>query len=289
MSYELEDLNEEIEGESNSRYARRVEFVQEDLDEEFEYDPIQAAAKWACEEFDVLVLEVVKELEAGKKKGFSKTKRVVEAEQISSLCQYILDRYPAELSKAKEIIKNEHEIVARAQVEADEKQELADRYILSANKTIADKKAESIEIETKANETKEAIIQEAGLAAEQIIADAQREAERRVEIDVITMHAKERASEIIAAANETAQTIKFRASKESSDLLARTHAECDNQRATAANAMRHANMVLSQSLDEFISFSLGKAETLRGFSRDVGTVMTNLADNIDADVNYIEE
>lgn len=289
-SYNIEeDLQEELGvDEFNENFAQNNDFVEDDT-EMFDYDSNQANLKWGALDFAQLVTEVVNQLEGGKKKGFSKTKRVVDADQISSLARYVLERFPVEFDHAKEIIAQQDNIIARAQAEAAEKHEIADRYINTANKTISEKKNEAIAIEENALATRDAIIQDAGAAAEQIISDAQKEAERRVEIDIITMQAKERATEIIAAANETAQTINFRASKEASEHLARTRCDCDNQRATAANAMRHANMVLSQSLDEFISFSLNKAETLRGFSRDVGTVMTNLADNIDADVNYIEE
>ncbi|MFI3141891.1 MAG: hypothetical protein R3Y27_06240 [Clostridia bacterium] len=286
-NYNITDIDDEFVDNFNHSDDEH-DFVQDDS-ESYDYDPQEAQLKWGALDFGELVTEVINQLESGKKKGFSKSKKVVDAEQISSLSKYILQRLPIELDKAREIIAQEQAIINRAQLEADEKQEIADRYIQAANKSISEKKAEAVEIENKANATKDAIIADAGKAAEQIIVDAQEEAERRVEINAITVQAKERATEILQLAEETANTMKFQASKEASDLLTKTKSDCDNQRATAANAMRHANMVLSQSLDEFVTFSLNKAETVRRFSRDIGTVMTNLADNTDANVNYIEE
>lgn len=290
-NYSINDYDEKDDELDADFYQKRdasMEYTPDDS-ESFEYDAQQAQLQWGALDFGELITEVINQLEGGKKKGFSKSKRVVDAEQISALSKYILQRLPVELDKAKEIIAQEQTIINRAKLEADEKQEIADRYIQAANKSISEKKAEAVEIENKANATKDAIIADAGKAAEQIIVDAQEEAERRVEINAITVQAKERATEILQLAEETANTMKFQASKEASDLLTKTKSDCDNQRATAANAMRHANMVLSQSLDEFVTFSLNKAETVRRFSRDIGTVMTNLADNTDANVNYIEE
>ncbi len=286
-NYNITDMDDEFVDNFNHTDGMQ-EYVQDDS-ESYDYDPQEAQLKWGSLDFGELVTEVINQLESGKKKGFSKSKKVVDAEQISALSKYILQRLPIELDKAREIISQEQAIIKRAQLEADEKQEIADRYIQAANKSISEKKTEAVEIENKANATKDAIIADAGKAAEQIIADAQEEAERRVEINAITVQSKERATEILQLAEETANTMKFQASKEASDLLTKTKSDCDNQRATAANAMRHANMVLSQSLDEFVTFSLNKAETVRRFSRDIGTVMTNLADNTDANVNYIEE
>ena len=206
--YDIEDL--EVENIDVSDEFIDDQYDEED-DDQYEvvgefgpYNIEDAEEKWKDKEFEELVSEMAYLVASGKKYlFFSKTKRVVNGQEIDLLSQYIQDKFPEELVKANEIIARENSIITEATSVADATKAEADSYRVSV-KANAD---------ALYNET----INKAKAEAAAIIAAAQAQAN-----DMVQEHS------ITRMARDEAERIRIETDKQTQEMISRTTAECES-------------------------------------------------------------
>lgn len=150
-------------------------------DSEFEkYSQEEMTDKWGNMSFGELIAEFDRIVSSSKKFFFSKKKRVVDGQEISNLVDVVKEQLPGEIQKAKDIISAKDDIIENAKRSADSIRSSADEYSQATTKTANDR-------------------------ANQIIANAQKEAEELVASHSITQQARAKGEQIVAEANARAQ------------------------------------------------------------------------------------
>ena len=170
----------------------------EDISEFGQYDPDDAASKWGELDFEELVAELQRYFETSKKFFFSKKKRVINAQEVTHLLQYIEEKFPSEIKQSKDIIRNREAIIAKA-------------------------KSDEEHIVGKAQSYYDQTIAQAKDNAESIINRAKEEAEEMIASHTITQAARVRAEEI-----------KDNCKREMNDLIAKTNELCENHKREAS-------------------------------------------------------
>ncbi len=184
--YDLEtDLDAEVEEEFETLQSNTIE-TEEDYEEITEfgtYDESAAENKWGNMDFDKLVIEMEALVSRGKRYFFmSNKKRIVEAEEIATLSQYIQNRFPQEMIDAKGIIDREAAIVDQATREA--------------NEIIANARKQESEIVANARSFYASTTDKAKSDAEGILKRAKAQAEEMVKEHSITRMAREQSEQI---------------------------------------------------------------------------------------------
>lgn len=169
----------------------------EDISEFGQYDAEDAETRWGDLDFEELISELQRYLETSKKFFFSKKKRIINAEEVTHLLQYIEEKFPDEIRQSKDIIKNREEIIAKA-------------------------KSDEERIVGKAQSYYDKTIEQAKDNAESIINRAKEEAEEMIASHSITQAARVRAEEI-----------KDDCKREMNELIAKTNELCENHKREA--------------------------------------------------------
>ena len=189
----------------------------EDISEFAAYDPQDAESKWGQLDFIELVNELENYIATSKRYlFFSKKKRVINGEEVSHLMQYIQNKFPAEVTKAKGILDDRENILANARQEEKEIVESAQRYYKETTQSATDD-------------------------AEKIIKHAQEQAEEMVQSHSITQGARVRAEELMTKCQNDMQA-----------LVAQTMADCEAHKQEA----RDWAVSVSQGSFEFASKAL---------------------------------
>ena len=111
--YDLEtDLEVEDVASDEAQYDEY-----EEIEEFGAYDEADAMAKWGEMDFEQLVAELEDMVARAKKFIFSKKKRIVDGEEMSHLSQYILDKFPGEISAANDVLARKEKILTDANAE----------------------------------------------------------------------------------------------------------------------------------------------------------------------------
>lgn len=215
----------------------------EDVTEFGRYDEEELATRWGSLDFEGLLLEL-ESIVANAKKYlfFSKRKRVIDGEEMMNLANLIQDKLPGEITEAKQVINNRNDIVANAKRNAEAINNAANEY--SANVT-SDAKAR----------------------ADQIVANAQKQAEEMVASHNITQQARVAAEQIIAEAKA-----------KSDDLWAKTNAGCEEY---IAKVMGWANNGMEGS-NEYV---VGILNASKKMFRDSISNIDGILQNYSADYN----
>lgn len=200
---EVEDVASEEEG---YQYDYEEEF--EEITEFGDYSEADAEARWGSMDFDQLVVEMEGLVSRGKKFFFSKTRRIVDGKDIAMLCEYIQSRFPAEVTKANEIIAREATIINDATAKS--------------NSIIAAARKQESEITNSAKTYYAETIKKAQDDAAAIIARAKAQAEEMVQEHNITRLARERSEQI-----------KLSTEQETQAMIAKATADCEELKAMA--------------------------------------------------------
>ena len=196
-------FNEEVEElEFNSVFHDDDEDGYEEVSEFRDYTEEEVSSKWGNFTFEDLVFELDNILGASKKYFFSKKKRVVEAEEIATLSQYIQNKFPQEMIDAKAILDNEAAIVGQATKEA--------------NEIIANARKQEAEIVANARSFYASTTDKGKKDAEEILKRAKAQAEAMVQEHNITRMAKEHSEQIKANTEVQAK-----------NMIAETTAQCN--------------------------------------------------------------
>ena len=207
--YDIEDLeveNVDVEGG----------YDDEGYEEEYEevsgfgpYDAEAAEEKWKDKTFEELVDEMSYLVSSGKKYlFFSKTKRVVNGQEIDLLAKYIEEKFPEEFVIATDILSREEKIISDATAKAES--------------TIAE--AERIMADTKVNS--EAYYNDA-------VAKAKAEAEAIIQRAQATAHEMVQEHSITRMAREESERIKAETDKTTKQMIAQATTECETLREQA--------------------------------------------------------
>ncbi len=189
----------------------------EDISEFAAYDPQDAESRWGQLDFIELVNELENYIATSKRYlFFSKKKRVINGEEVTHLMQYIQNKFPAEVTKAKGILDDRENILANARQEEKEIVESAQRYYKETTQSATDD-------------------------AEKIIKHAQEQAEEMVQSHSITQAARVRAEELMTKCQNDMQA-----------LVAQTMADCEAHKQDA----RDWAVSVTQGSFEFASKAL---------------------------------
>ncbi len=183
--YDLEtDLDTESEEEFETLQSNSIETEEEyeEITEFGTYDETAAENKWGNMEFDKLIIEMEALVSRGKKFFFSKKKRIVEAEEIATLSQYIQNKFPQEMIDAKAVLDNEAAIVDQATKEA--------------NEIIANARKQEAEIVANARSFYASTTDKGKKDAEAILKRAKAQADEMVKEHSITRMAREQSEQI---------------------------------------------------------------------------------------------
>lgn len=204
----VEDVATEGEYEEYEEYEEYDNY--EDASEFGNYNPEEADAKWGEMDFDQLVVEMESIISRSKRYFFSKTKRVVNGEDLTHLAQHIQNKLPSEIIAAKDIITRQVAIIDDANNQK--------ASILSAAHQEED------EIVTRAKKYYSDTVKKAQEDAAGIVARANEQATAMVQ-----------ESNIYKLANEEAARIKKETEEQVQALLAQVAKECEEQRQQAKN------------------------------------------------------
>ena len=235
---EVEDVNEQPEFEDISEFAA--------------FDPQDAESKWGQLDFIELV-NVLENYIATSKRYlfFSKKKRVINGEEVSHLMQYIQNKFPAEVTKAKGILDDRENILANARQEEKEIVESAQRYYKETTQSATDD-------------------------AEKIIKRAQEQAEEMVQSHSITQAARVRAEEIMAKCQNDMQS-----------HIAQTMADCEahkqQAREWAVSITQGSFDFASKALNDYRNIAMSNLNNIseineqlqNGFEGQMQTLMSN--------------
>jgi uncharacterized protein YeaO (DUF488 family) len=170
--YDLEtDLGVEdvAAGEEYEEYEEYENY--EDASEFGNYNPEEADAKWGEMDFDQLVVEMESIVSRSKRYFFSKTKRVVNGEDLAQLAQHIQNKLPSEIIAAKDIITRQVAIIddantQKANIIAGARQEEADTVNRAKeyySKTVKKAQDDAAGIVARANEQATAMVHESNI------------------------------------------------------------------------------------------------------------------------------
>lgn len=195
----------------------------EDISEFAAFDAGNAESKWGQLDFTELVNELENYIATSKRYlFFSRKKRVINGEEVTHLMQYIQNKFPAEVTKAKGIIADRDSILANARQEEKEIVESAQSYYKTTTQSATED-------------------------ADKIIKHAQQQAEEMVQAHSITQAARVRAEEIMAQCKNDMDA-----------LVAQTRADCEAHKQQA----RDWAQGISQGSYNFVSDALGKYQTI---------------------------
>ena len=147
---------------------------------------------------------------------------MINGEEVTHLMQYIQNKFPAEVTKAKGIIADRDSILANARQEEKEIVESAQSYYKTTTQSATED-------------------------ADKIIKHAQQQAEEMVQAHSITQAARVRAEEIMAQCKNDMDA-----------LVAQTRADCEAHKQQA----RDWAQGISQGSYNFVSDALGKYQTI---------------------------
>lgn len=162
------------------------------------YSEEEIRDKWGDMSFDDLLGELERIVTLSKKYlFFSKTKRVVNGQEMTNLIELILEKLPGEMQNARDIISSRDSIINSAQQEANAIKTRADQYNAST-------------------------IETANRNAASIVDGAKKKAEDMVSVHAITQQARAKAEEIIESANNAAYAHKAETKKVCDEHIATT-------------------------------------------------------------------
>jgi len=194
-----------------------------DISEFAAFDAGDAESKWGQLDFTELVNELENYIATSKRYlFFSRKKRVINGEEVTHLMQYIQNKFPAEVTKAKNIIADRDSILANARQEEKEIVESAQNYYKT----------------TTASATED---------ADKIIKHAQEQAEEMVMAHSITQAARVRAEEIMQ-----------KCQNDMNALIAKTNTDCEAHKQQA----REWAFGVSKGSYDFVSDALGKYQSI---------------------------
>lgn len=240
--YDLEtDLETEGEEEFEILQSNTIETEEEyeEITEFGAYDEAAAENKWGSMEFDKLIIEMEALVSRGKKYFFSKKKRVVEAEEIATLSQYIQNKFPQEMIDAKAILDNEAAIVDQATKEA--------------NEIIANARKQEAEIVANARSFYASTTDKGKKDAEAILKRAKAQADEMVKEHSITRMAREQSEQI---KTNTEVHVK--------SMIAEATAQCDELK----NQSREWAIGIVQGAHDFVLNSLAGYQKVAATSLD---------------------
>lgn len=240
--YDLEtDLDTEAEEEFETLQSSTIETEEEyeEITEFGTYDEAAAEDKWGSMEFDKLIIEMESLVSRGKKYFFSKKKRVVEAEEIATLSQYIQNKFPQEMIDAKAILDNEAAIVDQATREA--------------NEIIANARKQEAEIVANARSFYASTTDKGKKDAEAILKRAKAQADAMVQEHNITRMAREQSEQI---KTNTEVHVK--------SMIAEATAQCDELK----NQSKEWAIGIVQGAHDFVLNSLAGYQSVAATSLD---------------------
>ncbi len=239
--YDLEtDLDTEVEEEFIQSNTIETEEDYEEITEFGTYDESAAENKWGNMDFDKLVIEMESLVSRGKKYFFmSKKKRVVDAEEIATLSQYIQNKFPQEMIDAKAILDNEAAIVEQATREAAE--------------IIAGARKQENEIVANARSFYASTTDKAKKDAEAILKRAKAQAD-----EMVTEHS------ITRMAREQSEQIKTNTEVHVKSMIAEATAQCDELK----NQSREWAVGIVEGAHNFVLNSLAGYQKVAATSLD---------------------
>lgn len=167
----------------------------EEVSEFSNYSAEEIQSKWGDLDFEELVAELQRYLETSRKYlFFSKKKRVVNAEEVSNLLQYINEKYPDVVRAAKDTMNRKDEIIANANNESN-------RIVNSAQTFYSETIA-------KAKDNAESIISRANAEAEEMVSNHSITQAARVRAEEIKDQCKKEMDELVAETNERCEAHK---------------------------------------------------------------------------------
>ncbi len=224
----------------------------EDISEFAAFDPQDAESKWGQLDFIELVNELENYIATSKRYlFFSRKKRVINGEEVSHLMQYIQNKFPEEVTKAKGILDDRENILANARQEEKEIVESAQRYYKETTQSATDD-------------------------AEKIIKHAQEQAEEMVQSHSITQAARVRAEEIMAKCQSDMQA-----------HIAQTMADCEahkqQAREWAVSITQGSFDFASKALNDYRNIAMSNLNNIseineqlqNGFEGQMQTLMSN--------------
>lgn len=224
----------------------------EDISEFAAFDPQDAESKWGQLDFIELVNELENYIATSKRYlFFSRKKRVINGEEVSHLMQYIQNKFPEEVTKAKGILDDRENILANARQEEKEIVESAQRYYKETTQSATDD-------------------------AEKIIKHAQEQAEEMVQSHSITQAARVRAEEIMAKCQSDMQS-----------HIAQTMADCEahkqQAREWAVSITQGSFDFASKALNDYRNIAMSNLNNIseineqlqNGFEGQMQTLMSN--------------
>lgn len=164
---------------------------------------------------DELLDQIEDVLESGKNMPFS-SKALINAEEIKTCIEDIRMNLPSEISQAKAIAADEHNILAKANSQASD---IVGQARDKAEKTMTDTKNEIGVLIAKADEITKKKVAEATEQANRTIAGAQAQAAEMVAAHEITRQAKDSAAQIKKQAQDEADAILMKAKEQADQLL----------------------------------------------------------------------
>ena len=195
----------------------------EDISEFAAFDAGDAESRWGQLDFTERVNELENYIATSKRYLFlSRKKRVINGEEVTHLMQYIQNKFPAEVTKAKNIIADRDAILANARQEEKEIVESAQNYYKTTTQSATED-------------------------ADKIIKHAQEQAEEMVQAHAITQAARVRSEEIMKKCQDDANA-----------LMAQTLQDCEAHKKQA----RDWALGISQGSYNFVSDALGKYQNV---------------------------
>ena len=239
---EYEEGYEEYEGEEDQRYGS--------YEENGNYNPEAAEEKWGDMAFDRLVVELEDVVSRSKRYFFSKTKKVVNGEDLIHLSQYMQDKLPSVIVESKDIVTRKVEIINEAE---NQKNEILAEAHRNETETVA-----------RAKEYYSTTIKRAKDEAEAIIDHAEARAVEMVQQTEIYKRAAEEAEKIIQLANQKADGIVSNAETAANQLAedARNYAirMTESARTFITNHLYAYQQVAATNLDKINSVN-GQLQT----------------------------
>ena len=195
---EVEDVVATDEGAFEEEFEEITDFG--------DYNAADAEARWGNMDFDQLVVEMESLVSRGKRFFFSKTKRIVNGQDIAMLAEYIQSRFPDEVVAANDIIARETTIINDATAKS--------------NSIISTARKQETEISNSAKTYYAETIKKAQEDAATIIARANAQAEEMVLEHNITRLARERAEQIKAQTEQETQAMIAKATSDCEEIKA---------------------------------------------------------------------
>ena len=199
----------------------------EEIEEFGVYDEADAMAKWGEMDFEQLVAELEDMVARAKKFFFSKKKRLVNGEEMSHLAQYILDKFPAEVTAANDVLARKEKILTDANAEKDS--------------IIANARHQEVETVNKAKTYYSETVKKAQDDAANIMARAKAQADEMVQ-----------ETSIYKMAREEAENIKHATENEINAMVSKATAECNELKEQA----RQYAIAVTEGARNFIANSL---------------------------------